>query len=144
MAPIPQLLSKKEMPANAMAPTCSTSSFSPPLCSSSVPGHRRGVVAASATPLRSENIVIVGAGVAGLATAVALRQLSVGAVVLEQGPTLHAGGTSLTLFKNGWHVLDAVGVADELRTKYLRIQGCVIYSLKRHFFSVAFVDRCVF
>jgi 2-polyprenyl-6-methoxyphenol hydroxylase-like FAD-dependent oxidoreductase len=101
-------------------------------------------VATSATPLRSENIVIAGAGVAGLATAVALRQLSVGAVVLEQGPTLHAGGTSLTLFKNGWHVLDAVGVADELRTKYLRIQGCVIYSLKRNFFLLFSWIRCVF
>ncbi|XP_066382391.1 monooxygenase 3-like [Miscanthus floridulus] len=80
-------------------------------------------VAASATPRSEENIVIVGAGVAGLATAVALRRLGVGAAVLEQGDALRAGGTSLTLFNNGWRVLDAIGVADELRSKYLRIQG---------------------
>lgn len=70
-------------------------------------------------------IVIVGAGVAGLATAASLRRLGVGATVLEQGASLRAGGTSLTLFKNGWRVLDAIGVADELRAKHLRIQGYV-------------------
>ncbi|EER99394.2 uncharacterized protein LOC8077457 isoform X1 [Sorghum bicolor] len=87
-------------------------------------GAAAATVAASATPRSSEeNIVIVGAGVAGLATAVALRRLGVGAAVLEQGDALRAGGTSLTLFKNGWRVLDAIGVADELRSKYLRIQG---------------------
>ncbi|GJN32345.1 hypothetical protein PR202_gb20848 [Eleusine coracana subsp. coracana] len=101
-----------------------TSSFSLSLGSFSVTRRRRNVVAASATSLRSEeNIVIVGAGVAGLATALALRRLGVGAAVLEQGPTLRAGGTSLTLFKNGWRVLDTIGVADELRANYLRIQG---------------------
>lgn len=69
-------------------------------------------------------MVIVGAGIAGLATALSLRRLGVSATVLEQGPALRAGGTSLTLFKNGWRVLDSIGVADELRAKYLRVQGC--------------------
>jgi hypothetical protein len=104
-------------------------------------------VAASATPRSEENIVIVGAGVAGLATAVALRRLGVGAAVLEQGDALRAGGTSLTLFKNGWRVLDAIGVADELRSKYLRIQGCValpLVTVGTSGCSVAFMDRCVF
>lgn len=119
-------------------------------------GAAAATVAASATPRSSEeNIVIVGAGVAGLATAVALRRLGVGAAVLEQGDALRAGGTSLTLFKNGWRVLDAIGVADELRSKYLRIQGCVplpscCIQLQRQLklpcrrCSVAFVDRCGF
>ncbi|KAF8644577.1 hypothetical protein HU200_066433 [Digitaria exilis] len=113
-----------------------TSISSPQLryCSSSPPPRRprwrrlspAAAMTSSATPRRSEEaIVIVGAGVAGLATALALRRLGVGATVLEQGETLRAGGTSLTLFKNGWRVLDAIGVADELRAKYLRIQGCV-------------------
>nr|CAB3457990.1 unnamed protein product [Digitaria exilis] len=111
-----------------------TSISSPQLryCSSSPPPRRprwrrlspAAAMTSSATPRRSEEaIVIVGAGVAGLATALALRRLGVGATVLEQGETLRAGGTSLTLFKNGWRVLDAIGVADELRAKYLRIQG---------------------
>ncbi|KAK5847268.1 hypothetical protein PVK06_003573 [Gossypium arboreum] len=36
------------------------------------------------------------------------------------------GGTSLTLFKNGWRVLDAIGVADTLRGQFLEIQGMVV------------------
>ncbi|CAN6168152.1 unnamed protein product [Urochloa humidicola] len=94
-------------------------------CSFAPPPRRRRLrpVAASATLRSEENVVVVGAGVAGLATALALRRLGVGAAVLEQGEALRAGGTSLTLFKNGWRVLDAIGVADELRAKYLRIQG---------------------
>lgn len=74
-------------------------------------------------------MVIVGAGIAGLATALSLRRLGVGATVLEQGPSLRAGGTSLTLFKNGWRVLDSIGVADELRAKYLRVQGYTYLAL---------------
>ncbi|BAF21595.2 monooxygenase 2 isoform X2 [Oryza sativa Japonica Group] len=92
--------------------------------------RRRGNVAVSprsegggARRKEEVEIVIVGAGVAGLATAASLRRLGVGATVLEQGASLRAGGTSLTLFKNGWRVLDAIGVADELRAKHLRIQG---------------------
>ncbi|XP_040382094.1 monooxygenase 2-like [Oryza brachyantha] len=85
--------------------------------------RRNAVVAPRCEAAQREEIVIVGAGVAGLATAVSLRRLGVGATVLEQGAALRAGGTSLTLFKNGWRVLDAIGVADELRAKHLRIQG---------------------
>lgn len=34
----------------------------------------------------------------------------------------------LTLFKNGWRVLDAIGVEDDLRTKFSEIQGLVVKS----------------
>ncbi|KAL6862187.1 hypothetical protein ACP4OV_016836 [Aristida adscensionis] len=114
----------QETPAVAMA--LAAASFSSPRRPLLLHRRRRGTaaVAASASALRAEEgVVVVGAGVAGLATAVALRRLGVGAAVLEQGEALRAGGTSLTLFKNGWRVLDAIGVADELRAKYLRIQG---------------------
>ncbi|KAL5198287.1 hypothetical protein ABZP36_001799 [Zizania latifolia] len=123
----------------ALATTAASSSVSSPPFSSCLYHRRRRscdvVTAASASPPRRseavqrEDIVIVGAGVAGLATAVSLRRLGVGATVLEQGASLRAGGTSLTLFKNGWRVLDAIGVADELRSKHLRIQGYVSLSL---------------
>jgi NADPH-dependent 2,4-dienoyl-CoA reductase/sulfur reductase-like enzyme len=99
-----------------------------PCSYSSYPRRRRDAVvvaasAASSSPEETKDVVIVGAGIAGLATALSLRRLGVGATVLEQGPSLRAGGTSLTLFKNGWRVLDSIGVADELRAKYLRVQG---------------------
>ncbi|KAL7167129.1 hypothetical protein ACSBR2_037743 [Camellia fascicularis] len=77
---------------------------------------------------RKEDIVIVGAGIAGLATAVSLHRLGVGSIVLEQAESLRTGGTSLTLFKNGWRVLDAIGVGNDLRTQFLEIQGMSIKS----------------
>ncbi|GMN31008.1 hypothetical protein TIFTF001_003065 [Ficus carica] len=77
---------------------------------------------------RKEDIVIVGAGIAGLATAVSLHRLGLRSLVLEQAESLRTGGTSLTLFKNGWRVLDAIGVGNELRSQFLEIQGMVVNS----------------
>ncbi|KAK9067128.1 hypothetical protein SSX86_014453 [Deinandra increscens subsp. villosa] len=76
--------------------------------------------------VRNEEVVIVGAGIAGLSTAVSLHRLGVRSLVLEQAESLRSGGTSLTLFKNGWKVLDALGVGDELRSQFLEVQGMVI------------------
>ncbi|XP_078148239.1 FAD/NAD(P)-binding oxidoreductase family protein isoform X1 [Carex rostrata] len=76
----------------------------------------------------SEAVVVVGGGIAGLAVSLALHRLGVSSLVLEQGRTLRAGGTSLTLFKNGWRVLDSLGVGDELRQDFLPIQGMVMKS----------------
>jgi hypothetical protein len=49
--------------------------------------------------------------------------------VLEQAESLRTGGTSLTLFKNGWRVLDAIGVGNDLRRQFLEIQGYVCVHL---------------
>ena len=49
--------------------------------------------------------------------------LGVRSVVLEQAESLRTGGTSLTLFKNGWRVLDAISVGPQLRTQFLEIEG---------------------
>ncbi|WCJ25800.1 FAD/NAD(P)-binding oxidoreductase family protein [Euphorbia peplus] len=85
-------------------------------------------VRAAKTDLIKEDIVIVGAGIAGLATAVSLDRLGIGSVVVEQGESLRSGGTSLTLFKNGWRVLDAIGVGSELRAQFVEIEGMVLKS----------------
>uniref|UniRef100_A0A9I9CGN2 FAD-binding domain-containing protein n=1 Tax=Cucumis melo TaxID=3656 RepID=A0A9I9CGN2_CUCME len=74
------------------------------------------------TEVRREDIVIIG-GIAGLATALSLHRLGVRSLVLEQAESLRTGGTSLTLFKNGWRVLDAIGVGNVLRTQFLEFQG---------------------
>ncbi|KAL0331498.1 UNVERIFIED_CONTAM: Monooxygenase 2 [Sesamum angustifolium] len=84
---------------------------------------------ANARPdVRKEDIVIVGAGIAGLTTAVALQRVGIGSVVLEKADSLRTGGTSLTFFKNGWKVLDAIGVGSELRTQFLELQGILVKS----------------
>ncbi|XP_015952282.1 monooxygenase 2 isoform X1 [Arachis duranensis] len=78
--------------------------------------------------VRKEEVVIVGGGIAGLATAVSLDRLGVKSTVLEQAESLRSGGTSLTLSKNGWSVLDAIGVANRLRSQFSQIEGLVIRS----------------
>ncbi|MCD7469058.1 hypothetical protein HAX54_007678 [Datura stramonium] len=77
---------------------------------------------------RKENIVIVGAGIAGLASAVSLQRFGIRSLVLEQAESLRTEGSSITLSKNGWKALDAIGVGDELRNQFLEIQGVVIKS----------------
>ncbi|KAK8956025.1 hypothetical protein KSP40_PGU009820 [Platanthera guangdongensis] len=105
--------------------------FSAPFSSSSIrlptreEANRRSLnPRASSTPIPcKEDVIIVGAGIAGLATALSLHRLGVRSLVLELGDSLRTGGTSQTLFKNGWHVLDAIGVGDKLRDKFLLMQG---------------------
>ncbi|KAJ3689036.1 hypothetical protein LUZ61_018200 [Rhynchospora tenuis] len=76
----------------------------------------------------SKEVVVVGGGIAGLAVSLALHRLGVSSLVLEQGRTLRTGGTSLTLFKNGWRVLDSLGAADELRQSFLPVKGMIMKS----------------
>ena len=67
---------------------------------------------------KMEDIVIVGAGIAGLATAVALKRVGVTALVLERSDGLRATGAALTLFPNAWLALDALGVSHKLNSIY--------------------------
>ncbi|XP_059644353.1 monooxygenase 2-like [Cornus florida] len=65
-----------------------------------------------------EDVVIVGAGIAGLATAVALKRVGVRALVLERSEGLRATGAALGLFPNAWLALDALGVSHKLTSVY--------------------------
>ena len=65
-----------------------------------------------------EDVVIVGAGIAGLATAVALKRVGVAALVLERSDGLRATGAALGLFPNAWLALDALGVSQKLTSTY--------------------------
>ncbi|KAI4365499.1 hypothetical protein MLD38_021479 [Melastoma candidum] len=64
-------------------------------------------------------VVIVGAGIAGLATAVALHRIGIGAVVLERSDGLRATGAALSLFPNAWLALDALGISHKLNPIYV-------------------------
>ncbi|KAK9949996.1 hypothetical protein M0R45_005503 [Rubus argutus] len=65
-----------------------------------------------------EDVVIVGAGIAGLATAVALKRAGIEALVLERSEGLRATGAALTLHPNAWSALDALGISQKLSTHY--------------------------
>ncbi|XP_020107511.1 FAD-dependent monooxygenase paxM-like [Ananas comosus] len=66
-----------------------------------------------------EGVVIVGAGIAGLATAAALTRMGVrGVIVLEKSHELHTTGAVISIFPNGWRALRALGVAHKLANNY--------------------------
>lgn len=58
--------------------------------------------------------LIVGGGIGGLSTAIALRLRGWDATVFEQAPALAEVGAGLQISPNGWHVLEALGVAERL------------------------------
>ncbi|RZC91725.1 hypothetical protein C5167_027786 [Papaver somniferum] len=65
-----------------------------------------------------EEVVIVGGGVAGLATALALNRVGVRNLVLERSSELRVSGPGLTLFSNAWIALESLGVAHKLTSVY--------------------------
>uniref|UniRef100_A0A2N9EZE9 FAD-binding domain-containing protein n=1 Tax=Fagus sylvatica TaxID=28930 RepID=A0A2N9EZE9_FAGSY len=75
-----------------------------------------------------EDVVIVGAGIAGLTTSLALYRLGVRSLVLESWDSLRYSGFALTLWTNAWKALDAVGVGDSLRQQHFLLQGRVVVS----------------
>jgi salicylate hydroxylase len=54
-------------------------------------------------------VVIVGAGIGGIATALALRRCGIEHVVLEQAPRLTEVGAGIHLSPNGTRILDWLG-----------------------------------
>lgn len=80
-----------------------------------------------------EDIIIVGGGIAGLATAVALKRVGLNSLVLERAESLRTTGAALTLLTNAWRALDALGVAQSLRLKHPQLQGAQLTSFPSGF-----------
>jgi salicylate hydroxylase len=59
-------------------------------------------------------VIVSGAGIAGLATALALKQRGVAVTVLEQAGQLSELGAGLQIAPNGSRVLQALGLADAI------------------------------
>ncbi|KAJ0086359.1 hypothetical protein Patl1_06867 [Pistacia atlantica] len=68
------------------------------------------------------DIVIVGGGICGLATALALHRKGMKSVVLEKSETLRASGGAIAIQPNGWRALDELGVASKLRSNGIRLE----------------------
>lgn len=75
-----------------------------------------------------EDIVIVGAGIAGLTTSLALHRLRIRSLVLESSDSLRVTGFAITLWANAWRALDAVGISDSLRQQHIQLQGMAVAS----------------
>ena len=68
-------------------------------------------------PSKSDSILIVGGGLGGLTTALALAQRGVASRVLEGAPEFGAIGYGIQFGPNVFHVLDRIGVTDAVMEK---------------------------
>ncbi|KAM3230541.1 hypothetical protein ACQJBY_060983 [Aegilops geniculata] len=71
----------------------------------------------------AEDIVIAGAGLAGLAVALGLHRKGVRSVVLESSPERRTSGFAFFTWTNAFRALDALGVGDKMRGRHLQLQG---------------------
>ncbi|PKI52466.1 hypothetical protein CRG98_027158 [Punica granatum] len=62
-----------------------------------------------------DHIVIAGAGIAGLTTALGLHRLGIRSLVLESSDQLRTTGFAFITWPNAWKALDAIGIGDSLR-----------------------------
>ncbi|KAK8314861.1 hypothetical protein V6Z12_D01G200300 [Gossypium hirsutum] len=65
-----------------------------------------------------EDIVIVGAGIAGLTTSLGLHRLGIRSLVLESSDRLRITGFALSTWNNAWKALDAIGIGESLRHQH--------------------------
>jgi salicylate hydroxylase len=77
----------------------------------------------------SKKIVIAGAGIGGLCASLALAKRGFEVAVYEQSPQLGEVGAGLQLSPNAMHVLKALGIAEQIKTKAFRPKSAVM----RHF-----------
>ncbi|XP_020684276.2 monooxygenase 1 [Dendrobium catenatum] len=70
----------------------------------------------------THDIVIIGGGICGLATALALHRKGIKSLVLERSDELRTTGGAISVYMNGWHALDQLGVGEELRSKAILIK----------------------
>ncbi|XP_058216573.1 monooxygenase 2-like isoform X2 [Rhododendron vialii] len=74
-------------------------------------------------------IVIVGAGIAGLTTSLGLHRLGIRSLVLESSESLRVSGFAFTTWTNAWRALDEIGIGDALRQQHDRLYGIVASSI---------------
>jgi len=63
----------------------------------------------------ARDVIVAGAGIAGLTTAIALARAGMRATVLEQTPKLEEAGAGIQLSPNATNVLIQLGLGDRLR-----------------------------
>jgi len=85
-----------------------------------------------------KKIVIAGAGIGGLCAALALAKRNFEVVVYEQSSQLGEVGAGLQLSSNAMHVLEVLGVADEVNAKAFAPTSAVMrhYQTGKTYFTV--------
>ncbi|XVF00854.1 hypothetical protein REPUB_Repub04eG0037800 [Reevesia pubescens] len=90
-----------------------------------------------------EEVVIVGAGIAGLTTSLGLHRFGIPSLVLESSDGLRVTGFALTTWNNAWKALDAVGISHSLRHQHKDLHRLVVTStvLKQQTSELSFKGR---
>ncbi|KAF6159025.1 hypothetical protein GIB67_022180 [Kingdonia uniflora] len=90
--------------------------------------------------LEAEDIIIIGAGIAGLTTSLGLHKflslsillvlslLGLKSLVLESWDGLRISGFAFTTWTNAWKALDALGISESLRNQHDLLEGIVASS----------------
>ncbi|XP_059070683.1 LOW QUALITY PROTEIN: monooxygenase 3 [Cryptomeria japonica] len=65
-----------------------------------------------------EGFVVTGAGIAGLATALALHRVGIKSIVMEKAESLRATVGGIGIWTNAWKALTVLGIADHLREQH--------------------------
>jgi len=77
-----------------------------------------------------ENFTIIGGGIAGLTTAIALRQIGIEASVFEAAPALHPIGAGLALAGNAMQAYQHLGIVDAVKNAGFVIPSFAILDQK--------------
>jgi salicylate hydroxylase len=79
------------------------------------------------TPI-AENVAIIGAGLGGLATAIALQQQGFNVQVYEKAQEFRPAGTGLGLLPNGLNCLDAIapGIVESLKYSGCQVRQAIL------------------
>ncbi|ESR41110.1 FAD binding 3 domain-containing protein [Citrus sinensis] len=77
-----------------------------------------------------KDVVIIGAGIAGLATALALKRLGIKPLVLEKSDGLRGTGAAINFAPNAWLALDALGVSHKLASIYDPVKRLFVTNLR--------------
>ncbi|KAM0007936.1 putative 3-hydroxybenzoate 6-monooxygenase [Helianthus debilis subsp. tardiflorus] len=73
--------------------------------------------------MNDDEVVIIGAGICGLATALALHKKGIKSLVMERAESLrNVTGAAIGIRPNGWRALDQLGVAETLRRTAIPLQ----------------------
>ena len=86
--------------------------------------------------------VVVGAGIGGLASAIALRKAGAEVVVAERARTLEAIGAGIIMSANAMRVLDALGVAEAVRARGFSAERARVRNLRgKVLFEVRYAEH---
>jgi len=75
-------------------------------------------------------LVVVGAGIGGLAAAVALRKVGIEALVIERAPSIREVGAGLSIWSNAVNALRELGLADKVMASASVIERNLAYTTR--------------